>query len=197
MRARARSSSPSSRSSAITQRLRSSEPPPGSVRRNLPPLLVSFGLPPVKIYFRSHLTRHRRLLVIGSMIVVLSSLTTLALASRRRPACARPWAGRCVPTTLTRSAVLPGTSLAVTPLPDSYDALPRTQISLLGAPPHALTNVTVKGSISGRHDGHLKAYSQGDGASFVPEEPFLSGETVTVTGRVAIGVHPQPFGYHL
>jgi hypothetical protein len=154
----------------------------------------------VKIYFRSHLTRHRRLLVIGSMIVVLSSLTTLALASRRiadeQAAFAAPSAGRCVPSTLNRSAVLPGTSLAVTPLPDSYDALPQTQISLLGAPAQALTKVTVKGSISGKHDGHLKAYSQGDGASFVPEAPFLSGETVTVRGLVAVGAHPQPFAYH-
>jgi Arylsulfotransferase (ASST) len=154
----------------------------------------------VKIYFRSHRTRHRRLLLIGSMIVVLSSLTTLALASRRiadeQAAFAAPSAGRCVPSTLNRSAVLPGTSLAVTPLPDSYDALPRTQISLLGAPPSALTNVSVKGSISGKHDGRLRAYSQGDGASFVPDAPFLSGETVTVTGRVAVGLHPQPFAYH-
>jgi hypothetical protein len=154
----------------------------------------------VKIYFRSHRTRHRRLLLIGSLIVVLSSLTTLAVASRRiadeQAAFTAPAAGRCVPTTLNGSAVLPGTSLAVTPLPDSYDALPRTQISLLGAPPGALTKLTVKGSISGKHDGRLRAYSQGDGASFVPDAPFLSGETVTVTGLVAVDGHPQPFAYH-
>ena len=113
----------------------------------------------MKIYFRSHLTRHRRLLVIGSMIVVLSSLTTLALASRRiadeQAAFAAPSAGRCVPSTLNRSAVLPGTSVAVTPLPDSYDALPRTQVSLLGAPAHALSEMSRRGiadMLDDRHD---------------------------------------------
>ena len=71
-------------------------------------------------------------------VVVLASATTLALGSRRisaeQSAYTAPSAGRCTPTTLNVSAVLPGTSLAVSPLPDSYDASPQTQISLLGAP---------------------------------------------------------------
>jgi Arylsulfotransferase (ASST) len=142
---------------------------------------------------------HRRSLFAGSLIVILASVTTLALASRRivaeQAAFTAPPAGRCVPTTLNRSAVLAGTSLAVTPLPDSYDALPATQISLLGAPAAALSAVTVTGSGSGRHGGKLRAYSQGDGASFVPSSPFLAGETVTVKGDVAIGSRKQPFAY--
>ena len=73
-----------------------------------------------------------------------------------------------MPAQLNRSAVLPGTSLAVSPLPDSYDASPHTQISLLGAPASALSAVSVRGSQSGPHPGQLRAYSQGDGASFVP-----------------------------
>ncbi len=162
---------------------------------------MSFGQPPLKIDLKKHRARHRKLLLIGSCIVVLSSATTLAVASRRiadeQAAFAAPSSGRCVPTTLNRSAVLPGTSLAVTPLPDSYDALPRTQVSLLGAPAAALSKVTVRGSVSGSHSGRLRAYSQGDGASFVPSSPFVSGETVTVTGLIAgIAAKPTPFSFH-
>jgi hypothetical protein len=152
------------------------------------------------IDLRSHPKRHRRLLLTGSLIVVLSSATTLAVASHRiaseQAAFTAPAAGRCVPSTLNRSAVLPGTSIAVTPLPDSYDALPRTQVSLLGAPAGAIAGVHVKGSVSGSHSGRLRAYSQGDGASFVPSAPFVSGETVTVTGTVSTGGHRQPFSFH-
>ena len=35
-----------------------------------------------------------------------------------------------------------------------------------------LADVTVTGSRSGAHPGRLEAYSQGDGASFVPARPF-------------------------
>jgi len=154
----------------------------------------------VKLDFRSHPKRHRRLLAAGSAIVAVSSATTLAIASHRiadeQAAFAVPAAGRCVPATLNRSAVLPGTSLAVTPLPDSFDALPRTQISLLGAPPKAIADVKVRGSVTGTHSGRLRAYSQGDGASFVPSAPFVSGETVTVTGSVAVGTKPVRFAFH-
>lgn len=96
-----------------------------------------------------------------------------------------PVAPPCTPAALNRSAALPGTSLAVSPLPDSYDASPNSQISLLGAPASALLKVSVSGSHSGSHSGRLLAYSQGDGASFVPSRPFSPGETVTVHGTVA------------
>jgi hypothetical protein len=137
---------------------------------------------------------------VGSLIVVLASVTTLAFASHRisdeEAAFSVPAAGRCVPTTLNRSAVLSGTSLAVTPLPDSYDAMPRTQISMLGAPANAISDVAVRGSVSGKHPGALRAYSQGDGASFVPSAPFVSGETVTVSGAVSTGGRATRFIYH-
>ena len=105
-------------------------------------------------------------------------------------------ASPCVPSTLNRSAVLPGTSLAVSPLPDSFDASPRTQISLLGAPAGALSDVSVSGSRTGRHSGRLEAYSQGDGASFVPSKPFDSGETVNVRGRLTVAGKAQTFAFH-
>ncbi|MEA2216180.1 MAG: hypothetical protein QOK19_1741, partial [Solirubrobacteraceae bacterium] len=67
----------------------------------------------MKLDLRSHRKRHRRLLLIGSLVVVLASATTLAVASHRieseQAAFAAPAAGRCVPSTLNRSAVLPGT----------------------------------------------------------------------------------------
>lgn len=131
---------------------------------------------------------------------MLACVITLLLASQRiaaeQAAFAAPAAERCVPQTLNRSAVLPGTSLAVTPLPDSYDSLPATQISLLGAPPAAIHGVTVTGSLSGRHSGRLRAYSQGDGASFLPSHPFIAGEAVTVRGSVEVGSHEQAFAFH-
>ena len=53
--------------------------------------------------------------------------------------------------------------------------LARTQISLLGAPASALSGVSASGSHSGAHPGRLIAYSQGDGASFVPSQAVRSG----------------------
>ena len=154
----------------------------------------------MKIDPRAQTRRHRRLLLGGSLIVVLSSLTALAFASERikseEAAFSLPAAGRCVPTHLNASAVLPGTSLAVTPLPDSYDALPQTQVSLLGAPAHAIADVSVRGSESGYHSGKLRPYSQGDGESFVPSAPFVSGETVTVKGILDAGSKRQRFAFH-
>jgi Arylsulfotransferase (ASST) len=144
--------------------------------------------------------RQRRLLFGGSLLVLLASVTTLALASRRiqaeQAAFTAPSAGRCMPTTLNRSAVLPGTPVAVTPLPDSYDALPRTQISFLGAPVRELSKITVSGSSTGAHTGLLRAYSQGDGASFVPTAPFKAGETVTVRGLLDSGGHSASLAFH-
>jgi hypothetical protein len=142
----------------------------------------------------------RRGLVLGGVAIVLASATTLAFASRRiaseQSAFVAPSVSRCEPTTLNRSATLPGTPLSVSPLPDSYDASARTQISMLGAPAGAIADVEATGSHSGRHGGKLRAYSQGDGASFVPQDPFTQGETVTVRGKVKSGAHTVPFAYH-
>src|SRR5580693_5096263 len=115
--------------------------------------------------------RLRKALLCAMIVVVLASATTLALGARRisaeQSAYTAPSAGRCTPSTLNVSAVLPGTSLAVSPLPDSYSASPATQISLLGEPASALSAIHVSGSETHSHAGHLAAYSQGDGASFV------------------------------
>jgi hypothetical protein len=92
---------------------------------------------------------------------------------------------RCMPSTLNRSDILPGTGLQVSPLPESLDASPRAQISLLGASRAQLSHVQVSGSGSGSHPGRLLSYTQGDGASFLPAKPFTAGETVTVHLSVA------------
>jgi Arylsulfotransferase (ASST) len=144
--------------------------------------------------------RLRVLLVGGAVVVILASVTTLALASHRieaeQAAYSVPSAGRCTPAKLNASVLLPGTGVAVSPMPDSFDASNETQISLLGAAPSRLGAVHVVGSQTGAHAGRLIAYSQGDGASFVMGKPFAAGETVTVRGSVKLGSRTQPFAYH-
>src|SRR6185312_13220030 len=147
-------------------------------------------------------TTHHRLrkgLLAGAAAVALGSAATLAVASQRieaeQAAYRAPAVARCEPSAFNRSATLPGTPLSVSPLPGTYAASPRTQISLLGAPASALSAISAKGSRSGSHGGRLRAYSQGDGASFVPSDPFLSGEKVTVRGRLRTAGHTRSFGY--
>jgi len=103
---------------------------------------------------------------------------------------------RCTPSHLNVSDVLSGTRLMVSPLPDSYDAPPSTQISLLGVPASEIASVRVTGSRSGVHHGRLRGYSQGDGASFQPSSGFSAGETVTVTGVLHVAHRSTRFAFH-
>ena len=73
-----------------------------------------------------------------------------------------------------------GSKLAFSPSPGSPVASPQTQISIRGASAAQLQDVTVTGSRSGRHAGRLVPYPEGDGASFLPAQPFTPGETVKV-----------------
>jgi hypothetical protein len=142
---------------------------------------------------RRHTQRRlRRAAIAGTVLAVLLSAGAIAFAARRLPAnnlayAAASQTASCVPSQLNRSAVLPGTSIAASPLPGARDASPYTQISLLGVPAGALGDIKVEGSRSGSHAGKLIAYSQGDGASFVPTHAFDPGETVTVHGQVSAG----------
>ncbi|MGH2903847.1 MAG: arylsulfotransferase family protein [Solirubrobacteraceae bacterium] len=144
--------------------------------------------------------RPRKFLIGAGIAVLCCGGAALAFAAKRivvaQAAAAPSPAPRCIPSKLDRSAVLPGTSLAVSPLPDSFDASAQTQISLLGAPAGELSQIHVSGSQSGDHSGRLKAYSQGDGASFVPSTPFDPGETVSVRGRLAAAGKAQTFAFH-
>ncbi len=101
----------------------------------------------------------------------------------------------CTPPRLNVSAALAGGRVTVSPEPDSLDASAATQISMLGAPASELSDVTVSGSLSGVHAGRLLAYSQGDGASFVPSRPFTQGERVTVRGQLVEGMRTVPFAW--
>jgi hypothetical protein len=103
-----------------------------------------------------------------------------------RSAAAAPIAPACAPATLDNSALQDG-SVTVSPLPGSRVASPRTQISFLGVAAGDLGSVSVVGSQTGAHSGRLAAYSQGDGASFLPTRPFAEGERVSVHARVRIG----------
>ncbi len=110
-------------------------------------------------------------------------------------AAAKVSAPACVPPVLNVSAALASARVIVSPQPDSMDASAQTQISMLGAPAGELSDVTVTGSRSGAHAGRLVAYSQGDGASFLPARPFAAGELVTVHAQLLGGAAPIPFAW--
>ena len=76
--------------------------------------------------------------------------------------------------------------VAVFPAKDTRVASPSTQISFRGASPSELTGVVVKGSVTGPHKGTLKAHSDGNGASFLPNQRFHTGEHVTVAADLPL-----------
>ena len=131
--------------------------------------------------------------------MALVSTTTLVFGAKRiaaENAAFTSKAGRqCVPSHTNRSDLLPGTGVQVNPLPDSLDSPNTTQISFLGLPAGDLSHISVTGSYSRGHAGRLLAYSQDDGASFVPSKPFHPGETVVVRGRVRRGSRSVPFAF--
>jgi hypothetical protein len=110
-------------------------------------------------------------------------------------ASAEALAPSCVPRTLNVSRALAGGVVSVSPEPDSADASYLTQISFLGIPTVEIEDVAVVGSRSGTHSGHLAAYSQGDGASFLPSKPFSEGEVVTVHAVLRRGAGSTPFAW--
>jgi hypothetical protein len=74
--------------------------------------------------------------------------------------------------------------LTISPQPNTPDASPATQISILGVARRRIQSVSVTGQISGAHSGHLLSYSRHRGASFVPDQPLTQGESVSVAVRV-------------
>jgi len=140
--------------------------------------------------------RMRRAALIAPLALLVLAGASIALArsiakGRTRP----PAVAQCAPSQLNASALLPGTSLSVSPLPGSRDASPKTQISLLGVPAEEIKDVSASGSYSGGHEGRLLAYSQEDGGSFVPSGAFTPGETVHVSGRLADGGASKRFHF--
>jgi hypothetical protein len=128
-----------------------------------------------------------------ALLAGIAALLGLALAPAY--AHASPTAPSCAPPTLNVSAALAGGAVTVSPAPDSMDASYLTQISFLGVLAADIADVTVVGSHSGAHVGRLAAYSQGDGASFLPSEPFSQGEVVTVHAVLRQGASTIPFAW--
>jgi hypothetical protein len=120
-----------------------------------------------------------RALILGPAVALGVGLSAqAALAVQAGPSCA--------PATLDNSALQDG-AVTVSPLAGSRDALPQTQISFLGAPAGELRAVSVVGSRSGTHSGRLVAYSERNGASFLPSRPFAEGERVDVRAQLHSG----------
>ncbi len=118
-----------------------------------------------------------------------------ARASSRAPLATAPARGRIVRSALAGAlaaaalAAAPALARAVTisPLPGAPDAMPSTQISILGTPAANIESVAVTGSVSGSHSGRLEPYSSSAGASFVLDAPFSEGEEVHATVRLHEG----------
>jgi Arylsulfotransferase (ASST) len=134
-------------------------------------------------------TRARSRVTLVSVLAVSVALgfTASAEAGGAAPA--------CVPSKLNGSAALAGNLVTVTPAPDTRDASFLTQISFMGVPAEEIADVVVSGSHSGSHGGHLLAYSQGDGASFIPSKQFTAGELVTVHAVLRRGAARTPFAW--
>ena len=128
------------------------------------------------------------------MLLALCGLCVLAVETAAVSAGA-PVGPACAPQTLDASARLAGTPLLVTPAPGGRDAMPQTQLSFLGAPAAQLSGLVVRGSLSGLHGGRLEAYSQGDGASFLPSVRFTVGEVVSVSGTWSAASGVRAFAY--
>ena len=101
----------------------------------------------------------------------------------------------CLHATLNHSAKLEGVPVDVSPAPETDTANPNTQISFLGVPAAQIHAVSVVGQRSGDHSGLLHGYSQGDGASFVPDSPFDPGERVRVRAMIVSSNGGRPIAF--
>ncbi len=136
------------------------------------------------------MSRTRLLLAMLTVAVVIAAMVALATGALSGSGKSAPRVAAspaCLPSTLSHSAKLPGLPVDVTPAPKTDMANPHTQISFVGAALAQIQDVSVVGEDSGRHTGQLHAYSQGDGASFVPNTPFDAGERVTVSATIGTG----------
>lgn len=102
--------------------------------------------------------------------------------------------------TATGNAWAAAASPAVTvfPIPGSRYSRPETQISFRGAAGGAIGPVTVVGSATGLHAGHVEVDSDRDGASFLPTKRFIAGETVTVSTHLPVlGAQNGKFSFRI
>lgn len=126
--------------------------------------------------------------------LALCAAVLLAACGGSKSKAASASAPACLPSDVEHDASLPG-GVTVSPTPGSGTASPDTQISFLGVPASAISEVSVQGSQTGSHAGTLRSFSQGDGASFVPSKSFADGETVTV--HATVSGHKDELSFHV
>lgn len=126
-------------------------------------------------------------LIASAAVVAVAIVLSTGALTRGTKAAKSP---SCLPSTLSHSARLAGLAVDVSPAPETDTANPETQISFLGARAAQIHEISVVGARSGNHSGQLRGYSQGDGASFVPDAPFDAGERVTVHATIDAGHSP-------
>jgi len=78
------------------------------------------------------------------------------------------------------------TAVYTFPSPGSRFASPQTQIAFRGLSVQQLGSIVVRGSSSGVHYGRVVSDSDGDGGSFLPNQPFQPGEKVSVLTSVNV-----------
>jgi hypothetical protein len=144
------------------------------------------------------MTRYR---LVGLAVAVLACVVVVVVLASGGHSGAHTASGSpaCLPATLSHSAALAGTTVDVSPAPDTATANPGTQVSFLGTPVADIQHVSVVGSRTGYHHGELRGYTQGDGGSFVPEQPFEAGEQVGVHAVIGAGGAGKPiaFSFHV
>ncbi len=105
---------------------------------------------------------------------------------------ARPWLGAlALVAAMTLVAEPAAGALALSPLNETPDASPQTQISFLGVPASEIADVSAVGSRSGRHGGRLESYVSSPGASFLPTRSFTQGEQVTASALIGPKGHTR------
>jgi hypothetical protein len=137
----------------------------------------------------------RTRLVIALLATAVAIVVVLSTGALRKAAPRSASSPACLPATLEHSAKLEGVPVDVSPAPGTDTANPHTQISFLGVPVREIHAVSVVGLNSGSHPGYLRSYSQGDGASFVPNTPFDAGERVVIKAVIGADDNGKPIAY--
>ena len=103
-------------------------------------------------------------------------------------------AGIVLPSAVSRGA---DGDVAIYPTNGSVSASAVTQISVRHVAPSSLGRPSVTGSVSGTHGGHWTVHSDGAGASFHGDQPFVEGEQVSVELRFTNGEPAVPSAFRV
>jgi hypothetical protein len=125
--------------------------------------------------------RRERARLKGVKAVALAALSALAVTGE--PASTGAQTAQPTPIPPGPYSTIPVT---VYPTPGDRYETPGTQIVFRGIAPSDITGLEVIGSKTGLHTGELEPDSDGDGASFVLNQPFKAGEKVTVTTNLDV-----------